>query len=473
MADKEAAAVEPQDQETQEEEFFTEPPEFKVDYKGECAYEVGVKISAANLQKHADTMLDEFRSEAELPGFRKGRAPRKLIERKFGKALKSEVEGRVVSAAFEKLIKDEELRPLGMPDIDGLEEDQERSLEVPLEFTFKFEVAPRVELGKYRGVEVEKPVLKIEDKQVEEAIDRLRERHSVFETLEGGVAAEGDQVVIDFEGKVDGEVFAGGSAEGYPYILGTQRFFPEFEEVLKGASPGDELTCQVTFPEDYRQETLQGKTADFTITVKEVKRRQLPELTAELAKQSGFESVEDMREKTAERLRNAADQECTQVAEGNALEAVVNDSTFEIPAGLVERTTEREYQERVQRMLSQRVPMSEIEAHSDELRQSLRENVERDIKRMVVLGEIGEAEGIEVTDDDFAAEMEEMAQRIGVDANMLGEYLAEDQERRSGYEDRIYRAKALKVIMDSAKITEKEVTAEELEEQQSAESEEA
>lgn len=473
MAEKEAAAVAPQDTEAQEEEFFTEPPEFKVDYKGDCAYEVGVKIPAANLQRHADTMLDEFRSESELPGFRKGRAPRKLIERKFGKALKGEVEARAVSAAFDKLVKDEKLRPLGMPDIDGLEEDQERSLEEPLEFTFKFEVAPRVELGKYRGVEVEKPILKIEDKQVDEAIDRLRERHCVFDTLEGGIAAEGDQVVIDFEGKVDGEAFAGGSAQGYPYILGTQRFFPEFEEVLKGASPGDELSCPVTFPEDYRQETLQGKTADFTIHVKEVKRRQLPELTDEFAKQSGFENVQDMREKTAERMRNAATQECTQVAEGNALESVVNDSTFEIPQTLLDHTTEREFQERVQRMLSQRVPMSEIEAHRDELRENIRKAVEREIKRMVVLGEIGEAEGIAVTEEDFEAEMEEISLRVGVDIDIVGAYMAADEERRSDYEERIYRAKALKVIMDNAKITEKEVTAEELEEQQSAESEEA
>ena len=165
----EAAAEAPE-----EEDDFVEDPTFDVDYKGECAYEVKVTIPPVNETQKLSEMLDELKKEAEVPGFRPGRAPRKLIEKKFGKIVKGEVEAKLVSAAFQKLIKDEDLNPLGMPEIDGLDEKKDRPDDEPLTFTFKFEVAPRVELGKYKGISVERPVVKVAKKDIDEAIDEMR-----------------------------------------------------------------------------------------------------------------------------------------------------------------------------------------------------------------------------------------------------------------------------------------------------------
>ncbi|MCP4639308.1 MAG: trigger factor [bacterium] len=236
----------------EEDEFsFVEDPSYDVEYKGDCAYEVNVSIPPANTAEQANKMFDELKSEAEVPGFRPGRAPRKLIERKFAKVVRGEVETKLVTAAFHKLVKDEDLKPISMPDIDGVEEAKDRKDDEPLAFALKFEVSPRVELGTYRGIDVEKPILKVGKEDVKSAIEEMRGRYSTFEALSAkGKAKDGDQLIIDFKGTVDGDEFPGGTAQAYPYILGTKRFFPEFEEALKGVSAGKEVTCTVTLPED-------------------------------------------------------------------------------------------------------------------------------------------------------------------------------------------------------------------------------
>jgi len=446
----------------EEKSDFVEDPEFEIDYKGDCVYEVKVMISPVNEAQKSAEMIDELKKEAEVPGFRPGRAPRKLIEKKFGKIVKGEVEAKLVNAAFTKLIEKEELRPLGLPDIDGLEEAKDRPADEPLKFTFKFEVLPRVELGQYKGISVERPVVKIEDEEVNEAIDEMRSRYSVFETLEDGVAAEGDQITIDFHGTVGGEDFPGGSASDYPYILGTKRFFPEFEKALLGNSIGDEVSCTVKLPENLPNEELRGKKADFTIKVKELKRRQMPELNDEFAKQAGFESVDDMREKIRMRMREGASEQSNAIAEGRALDEVIEKSTYEMPASLVDELANDIYGERVAQLRQMGDSMADIEGRQDVLRKEAREAAEKDIKRMVTLNKIGEVEDIEVTDDDFEQEMASIAQRAGVQLDVVGKYL-EEGNRRSRTEGRLFRAKAMKIIMEHAKVKDKEVKQEELE----------
>jgi trigger factor len=448
---------------TDEEQVFVEDPSFEIDYKGECAYEVKVTIPAANRGKQATEMFDELKHEAEVPGFRKGRAPRKLVERKFGKHVRAEVETKLVSAAFEKLIKDNELRPLKMPDVDGLDKDEEKSDDEPVVCTFKFEVAPKVELGKYRGIDVERPVVKIEDSDVDQAVEDTRMRYATFEDIDGA-AADGDQIIIDFKGLVDGNEFPGGSASDYPYIVGTKRFFPEFEEVLNGASPGDELACTVSLPEDAPNEDIRGKKAEFTITVKGVKRRQAPELDDEFAKKSGFEGVDDMRQKVRERLSEGSANQSNQVAESRALEAVIQAGTYEIPKSLIEGVAKDNYDEEVRRLLQARVPVAQLEAREDDLRARSEELAVAEIKRLVTLNEIGEAEDIEVTEEDFEQEVSSIAARTGMDIDAVGGYFAED-DRRSSTESRLFRAKALRVIMDSANVTDKELSREELDQE--------
>ncbi len=465
VTEDDVAASAPEIAEGEEKPFeFVEAPSFDIEEKPDCAYEVKASIPACNTQKQAEEIFTELSHEAEVPGFRKGRVPRKLLEAKFGKVVKGEVDSKLVSAAYEKLVKDKDLHPLAMPEIDGLKELEDRKEGDPLVVTFKFEVMPKVELGTYRGISIERPVYAVQDKDVDETIERLRSRYSVFETIDGGVAAEGDQVVISFEGTIDGEPFAGGLANDYPYILGSKRFFPEFETVLTGSKAGSELTCDVSFPDDAPRPDLRGKAAQFKIHVKEVKRRNVPALDEAFAKQAGYESVADLREKVAADLRSHMDEDSKRIVESRALDTVVEASSFEIPKSLIENMTEDHFQEGVRRLQELRVPAAEIETQREAIQAKAREDALASIKRTVCLNEIAEAEGIEAEDIDFEQEAETISQSTGIEIDAVTNYIAQE-DRRSSYMGRIVRRKALAVIVDNAKIVDKEVSHEEMHEE--------
>lgn len=439
-----------------------EDPSFTLDYKGDCLYDVKVSVPGANTRKAAEEVYSELEEHAELPGFRRGKAPRRLIERKYAKAVRSDVTEKVVSASFRKLLEVHKLKPIAAPKIEGLEGLAEIEEEKALEFTLNFEVSPRCELGSYRGVSVERPVLKIADKQVEEAIDNMRGRFALYEPTDAK-AQDGDQVVINFTGTVNGEEFAGGSAENYPYILGSKRFFPEFEAALEGVKAGQETTANVTFPETYTNAGLAGKTATFAITVNEVKRKSLPEVNDEFAKQCGFDDVASMRTKVESDLREGASAQSNAIAEGRAIAKIVEDSTFELPKSLIAASTEDYFQQELRRLVQLRVPASQITEQEAEIRKGAEEAALRDIKAFAVINEIGEAEGITIDESDFEEEAEQILQRTGmnIDIEAVTRYI-QAEDRQGEYEGRIFRRKALKVIMDNAKITDKEVTSEEL-----------
>ena len=464
-------AVATEEEEEEEEKFeFVENPIFEIDYKGECSYEVKTTIPVANERKLSEDLFEKLRHEAEVPGFRRGRAPRKLIERKFSKAVRNDVEQQLVGAAFEKLVENEELVPIATPEVEGLEKEkrEERKEGEPIGFTMKFEVRPRCELGTYRGLEVERPVFKVEDKDIQIAIERIQSRFAVFESLEDGEAADGDQAIIDFKGTVDGEEFGGGSAENYPYVLGTKRFFPEFEEVLTGARPGSTVSCNVVFGEDYSREELRGKTAAFAITVNEIKRRNTPELTDEFAAQAGYDSADDLRAKVTSRMRVSASGEGNAVAQERLLRAVIEAATFEIPKSMIKRMADSGYEARVEELRQQRTPAAEIQEREKDMRAATEAAAIKAIKEWVATQEVAEAEGIEVNDEDFEREAANMAERVGASADAVAEYIG-GEDQRSGYEMRFLRGKVLECLMGHAEITDRELTPEEFQQEMARE----
>ena len=436
---------------------FVEEPTFEITEKEDCAYEVKVSIATANEAKLSEEVFEDLRHEAEVPGFRRGRAPRKLIERKFSKAVHNDVEGRLVQAAFTKLLKDKEFKPMGVPDIDGLED---RAEGAPLTFTLKFEVEPKVELGKYRGIEIERPIYPVTDALIDRSISGMQSRFAIYETVEDAEAQDTDQLVISFVGKVDGEEFAGGKAENYPYILGSKRFFPEFEAALLGAKAGATVTCQITFPDDYNAEHLAGKTADFSITISEIKRHKLPEWNDDLAKQVGYEDATQGRAKIAEQLRERLDEESKEIAQDRALKTIVESSKFDLPQTLIKSMANELFEERVDEFRTMHMPAAQIMEREHELREESQERALSTIKIWTAMSEIAEAEGIEVTDEDFEKEALSMSARTGVAVDSVAKFLG-DETRRGSYARRILHAKVLEVILSHAQITDKESSPEE------------
>lgn len=442
---------------------FVEEPTFAVDYKGNCAYEVKLSIAAANEKKKADEVFEELRHEAQVPGFRKGKAPRVLLERRFAKTVRNEVTETLIGAAFRKLIKEQDLRPIQTPDVEGLEEAQTRAADAPLEVTLKFEVAPKCELGKYRGITVERPVLKIDEKDVDEALDTLRGRFATFETAD--VAAEdGDQVIIDFNGTADGHPISGGSAENYPYVLGSGRFFEQFEAALRGVKAGQEATADVPFPEDHASKDLAGKTVHFTIKAHEVKRKALPELNDDFAVLAGCDNLDALREKVAADLREGAAEQSRKIVEARAMQQVVEDSTFELPSSLVASAAHEYFNQELRRLAALRVPPAEVDSRVDALSKEALANAANEIKIFTAINEIGEAEGVEVTDADFEREAESIGKRTGMDVAVAQRFLAQ-AEQRGEYEGRIFRNKAIAIVLEHATIVDKEVEREALEQE--------
>ena len=295
----------------------------------------------------------------------------------------------------------------------------------------------------------------------------MRERFASHETVEGAKAKKDDQVIMDFVGKIDGEAFAGGSAENYPYVLGSGRFFAEFEKALIGAKAGSEVTCDVPFPDDYSSVDVAGKTATFTIAVNEIKRKTLPELNDEFAVTGGFENLAEMKEKIAKDLQDGANGQGKRIAEQRAIDAIVKVSTFELPKSLVESSAKEYYNQELRRQMALRVPADELSSKDEEFRKEAEAHAIREIKGYVVVNEIGTAEGITVEEADFEKEAHAIVERTGMDVAIAQRFL-EQEDKRNDYETQIYRQKALAVVMDSAKVTDKVVTREELAKEEEA-----
>ena len=437
---------------------FEQDPVFDVEYKGDCAYEVKVTVPAANLKKQSDEMLKQLQEEAMIPGFRKGKAPIKLVQNKFNKAVRTDAIDKLVDESFHKLVKDQDLKPIGAPKADGLEDKAALKEDEDLAFTLSFEVSPRCELGPYRGIEVERPVVTVNEADVDEVIERMRERLAMYETVEEA-AQNGDQVLIDFEGKIGGEPFQGNSSENYPYIMGSARFLGEFEAALLGKKAGETAQADVTFPDDWRNAELAGKTAAFEIKINEVKRRTLPEINDDFAKQAGQESLEAWRKSVEDQLRADTAEQSDSYARNNAMDKIIAGTTFEIPKTLLDSMANSAYEVAIERMRRQRIVV-ESEEQVKELQASSREDAMREIKEFVILREIAEAEGIEVVDQDFEDHAASLATSAGVDKEIaLGYLLGEEQRGRT--ETNILHKKVFDVILEHATIVEKELKDEE------------
>ncbi len=433
---------------------FEQDPVYDVEYKGDCAYEVKVTVPAANLRKQSGEMLKQLQEEAMIPGFRKGKAPIKLVQNKFNKAVRTDAIDKLVDESFHKLVKDKDLKPIGAPKADGLEDKAALKEDEDLDFTLSFEVSPRCELGPYRGIEVERPVVHINEKDIDEVLERMRERLAMYETAEEA-AQDGDQVLIDFEGRIDGEAFQGNSAENYPYIMGSARFLSEFEAALTGKKAGDTAAADVTFPADWRNADLAGKTAKFEIKINEVKRRALPEINDDFAKQAGQESLEAWRKSVEEQLRADTAEQSDSYARNSAMEKIIAGTNFEVPKTLLDSMAHSAYEAALERLRRQRQSV-ESEEQGQALLASTREDALREIKEFVILREIAEAEGIEVVDQDFEDHAASLATSAGVDKEIALGYLLGD-EQRGRTETNILHKKVFDVILEHATIVEKEL----------------
>ena len=417
-----------------------------------------ITIPATELEEKVNAKLAEAQPEIEMKGFRKGKVPMPLLKKQFGPRLMGEVMQEAVDGAMNKHFEDSGDRPALQPDVKMTNEDWKEGDDVNVEMSY--EALPAIPEVDVSGVELEKLVVKAEDAAVTEALENLASSAQEFEAREEGAASEdGDQVVIDFVGKVDGEAFEGGSAEDYPLTLGSNSFIPGFEEQLVGVKSGEEKDVTVTFPEEYGAEHLAGKEAVFSCTVKEVKAPKAAEINDELAKKFGAEDLDQLKGQISERLEAEYAGAARQVMKRAALDALAELVSFDLPPSLVEA----EAKQIAHQLWHEENP--DVQGHDHpEIEPTEEHNklAERRVRLGLLLAEMGQKAEVEVTDQEMTQAIMQQARQYPGQERQFFEFIQQNAQMQQQLRAPIFEDKVIDLVFDQAKVSEKEVSKEDL-----------
>ena len=363
-----------------------------------------------------------------VPGFRKGKAPRKMIENLYGaQVFYSDAVEEIFPEVYKQAVTDQGWKTVGQPSVTDMNVREDKSLEL----TIEVELYPEVELGQYKGVEAPKAAVVVTDEEVEAELDKKAEEVARIVTVERP-AQEGDTVVIDYKGLKDGVPFEGGSAEGYELRLGSHSFIPGFEEQLIGAAAGEEKDLNLSFPENYHAKELAGAPVVFQVKVHEVKETQVPAKDDELAKDiSEFDTLEELRADLRKELQTKKDEEASRAFESALMEKVAEAAKVELPAAMIEAEVDTELQNFDYQLRSQGMSLEQyskmLGGDLSGFRGSIRPSAEKQVKLRVVLNAIAEAEGLEITEEDLNAEYQKLSEQYGMDVEKLKTIVPADE----------------------------------------------
>ena len=428
-----------------------------------------IEVSAEELEKAIEGAYQKNKNKISIPGFRKGKAPRKMIEQMYGKSVFYEdAANALIPDAYDKALEECEEQIVSSPKIDVTQ------LEAGKPFIFTAEVAlkPEVTLGKYKGVKVDKIDVKVSDEDIDAEINRERESNARTISVEDRAVKDGDMTVIDFEGFVDGVAFEGGKGENHSLEIGSHTFIDTFEDQLVGKNVGDEVDVNVTFPEQYQAADLAGKPATFKVKINEIKAKELPELDDEFAKDvSEFDTLAEYKESLKKDLEKKKQDEAKRTKEDEAIQKIIDKSKMEIPEAMIDTQCETMIEEFAQRIAQSGLSMDQYLQFSgltvDGLKEQVRPEALTRIQSSLVLEQIAKEENIEVSDADVDAEIEKMAKNYGMEADKLKEYMGEGEKESMKRELAI--TKAVELIMDNIKERAKAKTKKEKEAEAEAE----
>ncbi|MCM3759743.1 trigger factor [Alkalihalobacillus oceani] len=372
-----------------------------------------VDVAAEKVDEALNQAFKKVVKKVNVPGFRKGKVPRALFEKQFGvEALYQDALDILLPEAYAGAVDEAGIQPVDRPEIDI--EKMEKGAN--LIFTAKVTVKPEVTLGEYKGLEVEEKDTTVTDEDVEAELKSLQERQAELVVVEDGTIENGDTAVMDFEGFVDGEAFEGGKAENYSLEIGSGQFIPGFEEQLVGLKAGEEKDVEVTFPEEYHAENLAGKPATFKVKIHDIKRKQLPELDDEFAKDANeeVETLDELKKELKDKLQKDKEHEAHHEIRDTLVEKAAENATIDIPEAMITTEVDRMMQEFEQRLQMQGMNLEMYYQFSGQDETAMREQFKVDGEKRVrinlTLEAIADAESIEVSEDDVNKELEKMAE---------------------------------------------------------------
>ncbi len=415
-------------------------------------------VTAQELDDKVLEKLKEAQPEIEMKGFRKGKVPLPLLKKQFGKRLLGEAMQETIDAAMSKHFEESGDRPAMQPEVKMTNEDWKEGDDVHVSMSYeKLPEIPEVDL---KAIELEKLVVKADDEAVEEALKSLAETAQEFKSRrKGSKAKEGDQVVIDFVGKLDGEPFEGGSAEDYPLVLGSNSFIPGFEDQLIGVKAEEEKDVTVTFPEDYGAEHLAGKEVVFSCTVKDVKEPVAAEIDDELAKKFGAEDLAQLKEQIKERLEAEYAQAARAVLKRHLLDKLDEAVSFELPPSLVEA----EAQQIAHQLWHDEHPEEQGHDHGEiEPTEEHVKLAERRVRLGLLLAELGQKAEIEVTDAEMTQAIMNQARQYPGQERAFFEFVQQNPQVQQQLRAPIFEDKVVDYVLELTNVTEKEVSKDDL-----------
>lgn len=412
---------------------------------------LNVEVEAEKVSTALDQAFKKVVAKVNVPGFRKGKVPRGIFESKFGvESLYQDAIDILLPEAYSDAIKETGIEPVDRPEIDVTQFAKGQSFI----FTAKVTVKPEVTLGAYKGVEATKVTAEVTEEEIAAELERLQQRHAELNVVEEGPAQNGDMAVIDFDGYVDGEAFEGGKAERYSLELGSGSFIPGFEEQVVGMEIGDFKDVEVTFPESYHATELAGKPAVFKVKLHELKRKSLPALDDEFAKDvSEFDTLDEYKKDLSSKLAEKKEQEAKQALEAEVISKVAEAATVEIPEAMV--ATEQDYmlQDFENRLRMQGMTLDLYYQFSGQNEQVLRDQMKADAEKRVlnnlVLEAVAKAEALEVTDAEVDEELETLSKAYNRPAEEIRTIFAQNGNLANLSEDLLLR-KAIKFLVDNS-----------------------
>jgi trigger factor len=418
-----------------------------------------IAVSPEKFEEAVNKAYHKMKSRFNIPGFRKGKAPRKIVELNYGPEIFfEEAVNLSFPEAYEAALEAHNLDPVDQPQVDI--EQMEKGKE--LIFIADIEIMPEILVEGYKGVEVEKSVYQVTDEAVSEELKKMQEKNARMLTVDDRPVKMGDIVTLDYEGSIEDEVFPGGKGDQQTLEIGSGRFIPGFEEQMVGLEIGNESVITVTFPEDYQAEELAGKEARFKVLVQEIKEKEIPELDDEFAKDvSEFDTLDELKADIRSRLEAAAEERSEQELRGNVVRAVSDKVAVNLPDAVIKRQVDRMIKDFSYQMTSQGISLDMYYqmtgTSEDDLRERMQPDAERNVKDQLVLEQITSNENITATEEEIEKEIEDLAGQYGQDVEKFKETAAKHDTKI--FEDTIITRKTIDFLVKNATINLKDVEA--------------
>lgn len=391
-----------------------------------------IEVSADDLEKALQNAYNKQKKHINVPGFRKGKVPRQMIEKMYGAAIfYDDAANELIPGAYAKAYDECELEIVSQPAIDVVQIEKGK----PFIFTAEVALKPEVTLGEYKGLTVDKVSTRVTQKEVDAKIQEEAEKNARTVVVEDRAVANGDEVVLDFEGFVDGVAFEGGKGENYPLTIGSGSFIPGFEEQLVGVEAEKEVEVNVTFPEEYHAEELKGKEAVFKCTVHEIKAKELPEIDDEFAAEvSEFDTLDEYKADVKAKIKEQKATEGKAKQEDQAVQQAIENATMEIPEAMIDTQARQIVDDFARRLQSQGLTMEQYTQFTGMTAQKLMEDAKPQAKQRIetrlVLEAIAKAENIEISDEKLDEEVAKMAEAYKMEADKLKELMGEEEKKQ-------------------------------------------